>query len=67
MLTKFTSDNSPLRTQFIEGKDQTIYDTLINYLKIVEISDVIPSTTVAVETTHDFIIPSLIILRILNF
>jgi len=36
MLMKFTYDNSPLRTQFIEGKDRTIYNTIINYLKVVD-------------------------------
>lgn len=36
MLLKFTSDSSPLRTAFIEMKDQTIYDTLIAYFKIVD-------------------------------
>lgn len=36
MLSKFTSDNSPLRNQFIEGKDQTIYNTIINYFKVID-------------------------------
>lgn len=36
MLSKFTSDNSPLRNYFIEGKDQTIYSTIINFFKAIE-------------------------------
>lgn len=36
MLSKFKSDNSPLRKQFIEGKDQTIYNTIIKFFKVVE-------------------------------
>ena len=36
MLSKFTSDNSPLRNYFIEGKDQTIYSTIINFFKVID-------------------------------
>ncbi|SKA13776.1 DNA phosphorothioation-associated DGQHR protein 1 [Chitinophaga eiseniae] len=36
MLTGFKSDTSPLRSYFIELKDQVIYDTIINYFSAVK-------------------------------
>lgn len=36
MLGKFKADNAPLRVQFIQGKDQLIYNTIINYFRLID-------------------------------